>query len=149
VIYKTTLALSQTAQRRIKIDARVINLKKCGRKLRWLPCRGSGGQSPASTAKIRVRAQVSSRGICGRQSGTGAGFLRVLWFPLPSIPPIAPQLSSSSSSIIIRSWYSRPVMASIIVDAVPLHDKKGKKKSVVTKILAQSRNLRGEKKIHE
>jgi hypothetical protein len=29
-------------------------------------------------------------GVCGGQSGTGAGFLRVLRFPLPIIPPISP-----------------------------------------------------------
>jgi hypothetical protein len=41
----------------------------------------------------RVRARVSSRGICGGQSGTGADFLLVFRFPLPiSISPIAPQL---------------------------------------------------------
>jgi hypothetical protein len=36
----------------------------------WLP-----------TAAGRVRARVWSSGICGGQSGAGAGFLRVLWFP--------------------------------------------------------------------
>jgi hypothetical protein len=47
---------------------------------RWLP-----------TAEGRVRARVWSSGICGGQSGAGAGFLRVLRFPLPFfIPPIAP-----------------------------------------------------------
>jgi hypothetical protein len=35
------------------------------------------------TAAARVRAQVRSCVICGGQSGTRAGFLRVLWFPLP------------------------------------------------------------------
>jgi hypothetical protein len=39
------------------------------------------------TAMARVRAQVTSCGIRGGQSGTGAGFLRVLWFPLPIIIP--------------------------------------------------------------
>jgi hypothetical protein len=43
---------------------------------RWLP-----------TAAARVR----SSGICGRQSGAGADFLRVLWFPLPIFnPPNSP-----------------------------------------------------------
>jgi hypothetical protein len=43
---------------------------------RWLP-----------TAVARVRAQVWSSGICGGQSGAGAGFLRVLRFPLPIFIP--------------------------------------------------------------
>jgi hypothetical protein len=51
---------------------------------RWLPI-----------AAARVRSRVWSIGICGGQSGTGAGFLRVLRFPLPIfIPPIAPQSPS-------------------------------------------------------
>jgi hypothetical protein len=52
---------------------------------------------------VRVRSRVWSCGICN-----GAGFLRVLRFPLPIlIPPIAPQSPSS----IIWSWYNRPVVA--------------------------------------
>jgi hypothetical protein len=47
---------------------------------RWLP-----------TAAARVRSQVRSCGIRGGQIGTGAGFLRVLRFPLPIlIPPTTP-----------------------------------------------------------
>jgi hypothetical protein len=52
---------------------------------RWLP-----------TAAARVRARVWSSWICGGQNGAGAGFLRVLRFPLPIfIPPIARQSPSS------------------------------------------------------
>jgi hypothetical protein len=52
---------------------------------RWLP-----------NAAVRLRARVWSCGICGRQSGAGAGFLRVLRFPLPIFsPPISPQSPSS------------------------------------------------------
>jgi hypothetical protein len=59
---------------------------------RWLP-----------TAAARVQTQDRSCGICGRQSGTGAGFLRVLRIPLPIlIQPTAPHSSS-----IIRCWYNR------------------------------------------
>jgi hypothetical protein len=56
------------------------------------------------TVTARVRSQVTSCDICCGQSGTGAGFLRVLRFPLPIlIPPTTPHSSSS----IIRGWYSR------------------------------------------
>jgi hypothetical protein len=55
---------------------------------RWIP-----------TAVTRFRDRVRSRGICCGQSGTEAGFLRVLRFPLPIfIPPIAPQSPSSGAS---------------------------------------------------
>jgi hypothetical protein len=43
---------------------------------RWLP-----------TAAARVRSRVWSSGICGGQSGAGAGFLRVLRFSLPIFIP--------------------------------------------------------------
>jgi hypothetical protein len=77
---------------------------------RWLP-----------TAAARVRARVWSRGICGGQSGAGAGFLRVLRFPLPIfIPPIAPQ----PSSCVIWGLYNRPEVAAVPRDLVPPHKKK-------------------------
>jgi hypothetical protein len=51
----------------------------------------SSGESSASHrgGPGSIPDQVS--GICGGQSGTGAGFIRVLRFPLPIlIPPTAP-----------------------------------------------------------
>jgi hypothetical protein len=67
------------------------------------------------TAEALVRALI--------QTAYGQVLLRVLRYPLPSIPPIAPH---SSSSIIILGWYNRPVVATVIVDSVPLHPKKEK-----------------------
>jgi hypothetical protein len=50
------------------------------------------------------------KGICGGPSGAGAGFLRVLRFPLPIfIPPIAPQ----SPSPIFWGWYNRTEVAAV------------------------------------
>jgi hypothetical protein len=54
------------------------------------------------TAAARIRAQVRSRGICGGQSDTGVGFLRVVRFRLPI------RIPQSSSPSIIRGWYNRP-----------------------------------------
>jgi hypothetical protein len=45
---------------------------------RWLP---------NAAARVRVRAAC---GFCDGQSGTGTGFLRVLRFPMPIIPPVSP-----------------------------------------------------------
>jgi hypothetical protein len=45
---------------------------------RWLP---------TAAARVRVR---TACGVYGGQSGTGAGFLRVLRFPLSIIPPNSP-----------------------------------------------------------
>jgi hypothetical protein len=56
----------------------------------WLP-----------TAAALVRARVWSSGICGGQSGAGAGFLRVLRFPLPIfIPPNSPSSQSPGEGTI-------------------------------------------------
>jgi hypothetical protein len=52
-----------------------------------------------STAAARVRIRAAC-GICGGQSGTGAGFFRVLQFPLPVVPPISPSSQSPGARII-------------------------------------------------
>jgi hypothetical protein len=53
-----------------------------------------------STAAVRVRVRAACR-VCGGQSATGAGFLRVLQFPLPIIiPPISPSSQSPGAGII-------------------------------------------------
>jgi hypothetical protein len=53
------------------------------------------------TVAARVQALVRSCGICDEQSGTGAGFLRVLQFPLPFlIPPTTPHSSSFGAGTI-------------------------------------------------
>jgi hypothetical protein len=58
----------------------------------------------------RVRDRVWSCGICGGQSGAGAGFLRVLRFPLLIfVPSIAPQ----SSSAVIWGLYNRSEVAAV------------------------------------
>jgi hypothetical protein len=73
--------LSSKIVKKISTKLRVLcSALKGWRTSRWLP-----------TAAARVRARVWSSGIYGGQSGAGAGFLRVLWFPLPIfIPPNSP-----------------------------------------------------------
>jgi hypothetical protein len=65
----------------------------------WWPGRAIAQDSRRlPNAAARVRAQVRSCGICGGQSGGGAGFLRVLRFPLRIlIPPTAPHSSGSGT----------------------------------------------------
>jgi hypothetical protein len=60
------------------------------------------------TVATRVRSHRSC-GTCGEKSGTGAGFLRILRFPLQIlIPPTAPH-----STIIIWGWYNRPIVTAV------------------------------------
>jgi hypothetical protein len=56
---------------------------------RWLP-----------TATARDQSRVWSSGICGGQSGVGAGFLRVLRFPVPFIPSNCPSSQSPGAGTI-------------------------------------------------
>jgi hypothetical protein len=55
---------------------------------RWLP-----------TSVARVPSRVWSSGICGGQSGAGAGLFRVLLFPLPIFIHNQPHLSSGAGTI--------------------------------------------------
>jgi hypothetical protein len=63
--------------------------------------RSSGGKFPVCHRS--GRSQDRSCGICGGHCGTGAGFLRVLRFPLTIIPSAPPH----SSLYVIRGWYNR------------------------------------------
>jgi hypothetical protein len=66
------------------------------------------------SAAARVRSQAKSCWICG-DSGTEAGLLRVLRFPLlVLIPATAPQLSGP------RGWCTRPSSGGQEVNACPL-----------------------------
>jgi hypothetical protein len=59
---------------------------------------------PTAVARVRVRAAC---GVCGGQSGTGAGFLRVLRFPLTN------HSINFSIIIITRAWHNRPLVAAV------------------------------------
>jgi hypothetical protein len=75
------------------------------------------------TATARVLAQVKICGVCGGQSCTGAGFHRVLRFPLQIlIPPTA-----SHSSSIILGWFNRLIVAAVPSGLSPPHPTKLKK----------------------
>jgi hypothetical protein len=72
-------------------------------------CNSSGVIRRLRTVAARVRDQVNSWVICVRQSGPGAGYLRVLKFPLPIlIPQSAPQ-----SCTMVWGWWNRPVSQSV------------------------------------
>jgi hypothetical protein len=89
------------------------------------PFLSSDRKSPDSHRGVPGSSPARSCWICGGQSCTGAGFLRVLRFPLPVIPPTAAYSSSST----IRGWYSSPVAASVLLDLIPLDHSKNKESS--------------------
>jgi hypothetical protein len=64
----------------------------------WLP-----------TLALRVPTRVRPCGIFGGQIYTAAGYVRMLQFTLPIIPPTAPHSPSS----IIRGWCSGPIIAAV------------------------------------
>jgi hypothetical protein len=76
------------------------------------------------TAEARVRAHVRSCWICGGQSGTGIGFLRLFRFPLPILIPPTARHSSSN----IWGWYNRSVSGRHAKWTVSPHPKKERKK---------------------
>jgi hypothetical protein len=55
---------------------------------------------PTAAARVHVRAAYE---VCGGQSGTGPGILRVFRFPLPIISPISPSSYSPLGS------HNRPI----------------------------------------
>jgi hypothetical protein len=86
---------------------------------RWLP---------TSVTRVRVRGAC---GVCGGQSSMGAGFLRVLRFPLPIIPPISPSSYSPRAGTIGHWW------PQCRVDPIGLHPPLYQlKKKLLTKINA-------------
>jgi hypothetical protein len=62
-------------------------------------CRRSAVKHWLPTTAARVCVQAAC-GVCGGHSGTGAGFFRVLRFPLPIIPLISPSSYSPRTDTI-------------------------------------------------
>jgi hypothetical protein len=95
--YKMNELATNSKDKKIKDLYRGINYFKRGDLYRGInEFKGGYGRAvaqavsrwlPTAAARGRVRAAC---GVYGEQSGTGAGFLRVLRFPLPIIPPISP-----------------------------------------------------------
>jgi hypothetical protein len=76
-----------------------------------------------STAEARGRDQVRSCGICGGQNDAGAGFLRVLRFPLPIfIPPNSPSSQSPGADTI--GQLMADMMSGPSFDSTPHYAKK-------------------------
>jgi hypothetical protein len=72
-VVSSSVLICMTVARTDRLEGRAVAQAV----IRWLP---------TAAARVRVRAAC---GVCGGQSDTGAGFLRVLRFPLPIIPPIS------------------------------------------------------------
>jgi hypothetical protein len=84
------------------------------------------------TATARIRALVRSCGICGGQSDTEGGLLRVRRVPLSVIPLTAPHSSSS----IIWGWYKKPSSGR----RTSIHSKKLKRGGRGVKLESYERN---------
>jgi hypothetical protein len=67
------------------------------------PCRSSMRLVAGLPPRRPVFASGQHVGVCCGQSGTGAGFPRILRFPLPVIP------HKFSIIIITRGWHNRPI----------------------------------------
>jgi hypothetical protein len=94
----------------------------------YRPCRSSDGWSLSSH-------RVVSCGICGGRSGSRAGFLRVLQFPLPIIPP----LLHTHHHLRTEADIIDQIMADVQSGLSPLHLKKLRKKKMGICLVSGSR----------
>jgi hypothetical protein len=94
---------------------RTQRLHHQGDKNRWTRRRHSSGlvlynaESVYFSVYPHISAPVKSRGICGGQSGAGAGFLRVFRIPVPIIHSAYCSTMAITIIIIIQLWYKSPV----------------------------------------